>query len=157
MRFRAEVLMAVLLALAGTIPLTGQTPEQMQQEEAPPLVVQVKLVEGRIVADPDPVEVELGGRIRWTVESQKDDQISVAFDAQRGVPGPFAPVGETSLRGRYAAVGPGSIDTGVADQLPVDAMGKRLEYQEWKYSITWKSGSRTMTVDPIIRVKGGGG
>ena len=152
-------LMAVVVLASVMVILKASFLEAQMEQAAPaPVEVQVKMVEGRIVASPDPAEVRLGETLRWTVDCQKDDQISVEFDAQKGVPGPFAPVGETAIRGKYSAIGQSSIDidTGTADQLPVDAMGKSVEYQDWKYSISWRSGTKTIQVDPIVRVRGGG-
>lgn len=155
MRKQIGVVLAVALTAAGSLVLLNGSYLDAQSTSEP-VVVTVKLVDGKIVADPDPVEVTLGGTVRWTVVCLAKDQIAVKFSEQKGVRGPFAPVGETAIRGQFATVGPGDVLTGVADQLPSDASGKQVDSQDWKYSITWTSGNRSMTVDPAVRIRGGG-
>jgi hypothetical protein len=153
----ALLMLTAAILVSRSSDLTAQTDPAVQAapaKAAEPVVVRVTLIEGQIAATPDPAEVAVGEAMRWTVECQKGDEILVGFEAQKGVAGPFAPVGMGAARGQYSAVGPGSIDTGIADQLPVDPMGKQAEYQEWKYSITLKSGGKTIFLDPRIRIRG---
>jgi len=98
-----------------------------------------------VLISPDPVEIEVGERLRWRSSGEQGDVIDIEIDQQDGVRGPFPPRNdsENPSRGRYTKnVGSPIVTEAASDQ------------GSWKYTVVWIRGDgRRIPLDPRIIVR----
>lgn len=94
---------------------------------------------------PDPVDLELGDRLRWRSSGEQGDMIEIEIDPEGGLPGPFPLRGDTEnpQRGRYTK--------NVGSPIVTEAASDR---GSWKYTVVWiRSDGRRIPLDPRIIVR----
>lgn len=103
-------------------------------------IVTLSLEEGRIVVDPDPAHILLGGTVTWAINGSVDDRVEIEFDAG----GPFRrrpgyPAHDKEKRGKIVRGGKEpSVDSGVAEQTG-----------RFKYVIRWGN----VHLDPEVMIQ----